>query len=303
MIATKPTPVTSLLPDYQRVLITGVGGPSGRAATAALKARGCFVLGADMQSVSYEGDQFVQVPSALDPSYPDVLRSLIGEYRIGWLFPTVAEELGVVARLADELHAQGVVVFISHPSAVDICQDKWTTAQALDAHGIAVPRSAVGSADDPAVRSLGFPVISRPRFGRGGRGVVVHDAPGVAPAVTEPIWQEFMSGTEYDVLCVRHPAPPHHMVLCQVLEKTLLKEGRVGNALEVKAVDEPDIAALAESVTRALSLTGPIDMDIRRGQDGVPRLLEINARIGAQARKFPEIFDVLVALAQEGNRG
>ena len=108
----------------QRVLVTGVGGPSGKAATTALKARGFFVVGADMQVVANDCDQFVQVPAALDATYPDKLRALIREHRIGWLFPTVAEELGIVAELAAELRAQGVVVFMSAPAAVHICQDK-----------------------------------------------------------------------------------------------------------------------------------------------------------------------------------
>lgn len=290
-------------PDYLRVLVTGVGGPSGKAATTALKARGFFVVGADMNKVPTEADQFVQVPAALDTIYPDMLRSLIREHRIGWLFPTVAEELVIVAGLAAELRTQGVAVFISDTAAVCICQDKWETAQALHARGIAVPASAVGGAVDPAVSALGFPVVSRPRVGRGGRGVVVHDGPDVAPAVPDPIWQEFMNGIEYDVLLVRHPDAPHRMIMCQTFEKILLKEGRVGNAIEVKAVDAPDIVMLAENAARALALTGPLDMDIRRGQDGVPRLLEINARIGAHALKAPAVFDVLVNLVRQGHRG
>ena len=88
----------------------------------------------------------------------------------------------------------------------------------------------------------------------------------------------------------------------------LLKEGRVGNALEVKALEATDsraldVAMLAESAAQALALTGPLDMDIRRGLDGVPRLLEINARIGAHALKAPAVFDVLVKLVQQGHRG
>ncbi len=293
----------SIPPDYSRVFVTGVGGPSGKAATTALKARGFIVVGADMNKVSNEADQFVQVPAALDTMYPDMVRSLIREHRIGWLFPTVAEELVIVAELAAELRAQGVAVFISDPAAVRICQDKWETAQALHARGITVPASAVGNADDPAVRALGFPLVSRPRVGRGGRGVVVHDGPGVVPAVSDPIWQEFMDGVEYDVLLVRHPDMPQRLIMCQVFEKTLLKEGRVGNAIEVKAVEATDVLTLAENTARALALTGPIDMDIRRGQDGVPRLLEINARIGAHALKAPAVFDVLVELVRQGHRG
>ena len=303
MSVTNPVSTISPLPDHMRVLVTGVGGPSGRAVTTALRARGFYVLGTDMREVPTEANQFIQVPSALDTAYPDTLRSLIRENYIGWLFPTVAEELVIVAELAAELRGQGVAVLISDPAAVNICQDKWVTSQALHACGIAVPASALGSPDDPSVQSLSFPTVSRPRFGRGGRGVVVHDGPGLAPAVTNPIWQEFMSGTEYDVLCVRHPEPPHRMVMCQVFEKTKLKDGRVGNAIEVKAADVPDVARLAEDAASALSLTGPLDMDIRRGRDGLPRLLEINARIGAHALKAPTIFDVLVTLVREGNRG
>jgi len=294
--------------DSQHVLVTGVGGPSGKAATIALQERGFFVVGADMASVPNQADQFVQVPAALDASYPDTLRRLIREHNITWLFPTVAEELGIVAELAAEFRAQGVAVFMSAPAGVHICQDKWETARALQARGIAVPRSAVGRADDPAVRALGFPVVSRPRVGRGGRGVVVHDAAGVAASVAEPIWQEFISGIEYDVLLVLHPDKPHALIMCQVFEKTELKEGRVGNAVGVKAlnVTDPkaaDVAALAENAARALALVGPLDMDIRRGVDGVPRLLEINARIGAHALKAPAVFDVLVELVRQGHRG
>jgi carbamoyl-phosphate synthase large subunit len=300
---TKPITAASPPSPLARVLVTGVGGPSGKAATVALKARGFQVLGVDMNAVPNEADQFAQVPAALDAAYPDVLRRLIHEHRIGWLFPTVAEELAIVAELAAGLRAQGVAVFISAPAAVRICQDKWETAQALQAHGVAVPASAVGDADDPVVRALGFPVVSRPRVGRGGRGVVVHDGPGVAAAVSNPIWQEFMDGTEYDVLCVCHPDAPHTVIMRQVFEKTALKEGRVGNAIALKPVDAPDIARLAEDAARALGLTGPLDMDIRRGRDGAPRLLEINARIGAHALAAPAVFDVLVELVRTGHRG
>lgn len=298
-----PISTVSTLTEYPRVLVTGVGGPSGKAATAALRARGFFVLGVDMNIVPNEADQFAQVPASLNASYPEMLRAMIREHKIGWLFPTVAEELVVVAELAAGLREEGVAVFISTPAAVRICEDKWNTAQALNARNIPVPASAVGTAEEPTVRSLGFPKVSRPRIGRGGRGVVVHDGPGIEAAVIDPIWQEFMSGTEYDVLLVRHPDTPQRVVMCQVFEKILLKEGRVGNALEVKAVEAPDIAALATNAAHALELTGPLDMDIRRGQDGTPRLLEINARIGAHALKAPFMFDVLVDWVQQGHRG
>ena len=299
MTASYPTPIPGIKPDNFRVLVTGIGGPSGRAATTALQERGFFVLGADMRTVAHKADNFVQVPAAGDTNYPDVLRDLVRDHGIGWLFPTVAEELVVVSEMAQELRANGVAVFISAPAPVRICHDKWLTSQALLSRGVPVPASAIGKHDDPSVISLGFPAVSRPRIGRGGRNVVVHDGPGITPTATEPIWQEFMSGTEYDVLCVRHPEPPNRMMMCQVYEKITMKEGRVGNATDVAAVDMPDIAKLAWNAASTLGLTGPLDMDIRRSHDGTPRILEINARVGAQALKTP----ALVQLVQEGHRG
>ncbi len=287
----------------RRVLVTGVGGPSGHAAVTALKARGFIVSAADMRTVEHGADYFCTLPAASDPAYPQALRDLLVAQRCDWLFPTVSDELVIVATLAPALRASGVTVFIPSLAVTRICHDKWETARALAAQGVAVPRSAIGAADDPAVRMLGFPVVSRPRVGRGGRGVVVHDGPGIPPAAEHPVWQEFMDGIEYDVLLVRHPDPPHAMPMLQVFEKTALKDGRVGNAVDVQPVVANDVAALATQAVRTLDLRGPADLDIRRGSDGVARLLEINARIGAHALRAPQLFDTLVALFESGCRG
>ncbi len=285
------------------MLVTGAGGPSGVAAVTALRAHGFTVTAVDMHPVAHGAHFFARVPAAHDPGYAAAHEALVRERGVAWFFPTVAEELVRVAELAPHWRALGVSVFISPATAVGICSDKWETARALHACGIAVPPSALGAADDEAVRALGFPVVSRPRVGRGGRGVVVHDAPGIAPAADNPIWQAYMPGIEYDVLLVRHPDPPHRVLMLQVFEKTALKDGRVGNAIEVVPVNAPDVAALAEAAASALGLTGPLDMDIRRGRDGTPRLLEINARIGAHALRAPRVFEVLVELFEQGNRG
>jgi carbamoyl-phosphate synthase large subunit len=253
----------------------------------ALKTRGFFVLGVDVEAVPNEANEFVQVPAPRDASYPGMLRRLIREHRIGWLLPTAAEELVVVAELASELRAQGTAVFISAPASVNICHDRLATARALHAYGIPVSSRALGR-DGALVR---------------GRDVVVPDRPRDASAVTDPVWQEFPKGTEYDVLLVRHPGTPQHVIMCQVFEKTGLNDGRIGNTVEVKAVDEPDVAALAMGAARALSLTGPIDMEIHRGNDGAPRLFEINSRIGTHALKTAALFDALVELVRQGHRG
>jgi len=287
----------------ESVLVTGVGGPSGVAAVAALKAWGYTVTGVDMRPMPHAADFFFQVPAALVPAYVPALRDLIAARNVSWLVPTVSEELVKIAQAAADLRRNGVSVYIGAPEPVRICNDKWDTACALRRAGVAVPQTAIGGADSPAVRALGFPVLSRPRVGRGGRGVVVHETPGVAPAAAEPVWQQFLPGTEYDVLLAAHPNPPHEVMAIEVLEKKILKEGRVGNALEVEPVQASDVAKLARDAAAALGLCGPMDIDIRRDAKGAPRVLEINARIGAHTLRAPAVFDALVRLHREGHLG
>jgi carbamoyl-phosphate synthase large subunit len=269
----------------------------------ALRARGYTLIATDMRPVEHAAHAFFPVPPVSDAGFVPALTELMARERIAWLFPTVSEELVTVAELAPTLRAQGIAVFIPPLAATRLCHDKWDTARALGAHGLAVPKSALGDPDNSAVRALGFPLVSRPRVGRGGRGVVVHDAPGTAPAVADPLWQEFLPGSEYDVLLVRDPRAPHALLMQQVFEKTGLKDGRVGNAVDVRPVECEDVARLAAEVAVALDLRGPADLDIRRGADGVARLLEINARIGAHALRAPRLFDVLAALFEAGCRG
>lgn len=291
----------------KNVLVTGAGGLSGKAAMHALKNKGFHVIAVDMVAVDHCADAFFLVPQAQDPKFAEQLDELFIAHDIAWLFPTVQEELVLVAERAATYRRRGIAVYIANPESVAICNDKWLTAQCLAAAGVAVPRSAIGGPGSAEVMALGFPCVSKPRIGRGGRQVVVHDGPDTgrdtACVGSNLVWQEFMPGTEYDVLLMIRPDQQMRAMAAVVFEKTLLREGRTGNALEVARVSVPDVCDLALSAARALTLVGPLDMDIRRDINGVARILEINARIGAHTQKAPEIFDALVELYETGDLG
>jgi D-alanine-D-alanine ligase-like ATP-grasp enzyme len=63
----------------------------------------------------------------------------------------------------------------------------------------------------------------------------------------------------------------------------------------VQRVDAPDVAELAITAGRALGLSGPLDIDIRRRADNVPVVLEINARFGIHIAQAPEVLDAALA--------
>jgi carbamoyl-phosphate synthase large subunit len=282
---------TSSLPS---ILVTGVGGPAGKSAVSYLANKDCCVIGTDMRSVDSSVTHFIEVPAAGDVSFIPTILKIIREFEITLLIPTVSEELPVIARAKTSFTALGCQVMIAPHHAVDIANDKLKTAQFMERHGIAVPFTLTEETPHTAViETLGLPVIAKPRVSRGGRGVVLHAS---AKQLAEErrngiIYQEFMSGEEYDVnLFVNHKGK---LQSCVVLLKTCLREGLVGNALAVKRVQRDDIAELCSQAVKVLGLIGPADIDVRIDASGTPRLLEINARLGANSLSAPEVLDDL----------
>jgi len=55
-----------------------------------------------------------------------------------------------------------------------------------------------------------------------------------------------------------------------------------------------DVARLAVRTVQAIGLVGPVDIDIRRDATGTPRVLEVNARFGANSRAVPALPGLLL---------
>src|SRR5262245_15591746 len=260
----------------ETVLVTGVGGPAGRAGASYFASKGYRVVGTDLREVESPATDFRLVPAARDPRFAAVLSAIALQEQATLVVSTVTEELPIVARMRSALRERGISVSISNPPGVDVANDKLRTAEDLDRAGVAVPTTYAGATPHRELaQALGFPLLSKPRFGRGGRGVVVHrgaqDLARRSPE--EVVWQEFLPGEEYDLnLFVERDGTVPAAV---VLRKTGLKDGLVGNALGVERAHRPDVQELGVRAARSLGLEGPIDMDIRLDGEGSPAVLEV----------------------------
>ena len=157
-----------------KILLTGAAGPAGLALYPQLLRRGIDVVRVDMAP----GDGMLQVPAANDPNFLPVIGRLIESEGIDAILPTVQEELPVFAHAV--VH---IPVLISSPDAVEVADDKWLTYHVLNRAGIPVPRSTTPtSVDTEILEWLGGRVISKPRRGRGGRGVTGPREPEVVGA-------------------------------------------------------------------------------------------------------------------------
>jgi len=271
------------------ILVSGVGGPAGSSVAELLLARGIDVVGTDMRAVDFPGRIFYLVPAARHPMFLESIGEVIVREKVNLFVPTVSEELPVVAS-----GWHGIPAVISSAQAVTTADDKYLTACALASAGVPVPRFAIPSQLHSAAElsdKIGWPCISKPRIGRGGREVRICrevDWKELSVLGDRYILQEFAPGIDYAPNVFIHP---HGNDLAIVLEKTELKEGMVGNARSVRRVEMPEIAQVAIAAARAIGLVGPQDVDIRLRSDGLPVVLEINARFGANIRFAQEVLD------------
>jgi carbamoylphosphate synthase large subunit len=276
-------------------LITGVGGPAGQSVTKLLLERQQRVAGTDMRMITLPEVAFYPVPPANSPDFLTSILAIANTARVDLIIPTVSEELPVFA--AGWVWQADFPVLVSSAQAVNIANDKYLTAVALSAGGVSVPRFALPSqvhSPQEVAQKIGWPCISKPRVGRGGREVTWHpeqDWHAISALGDAYILQEFAGGTDFapNVYIERNG-----QAAVVVLEKTELKEGIVGNAKSVRRVDAPDVADLATAAARVVGLYGPLDIDIRRRNDGVPVVLEINARFGANIRHAPEVLEAVM---------
>lgn len=279
-----------------KIVVTGVGGPAGRASATYLRKRGYTVIGTDMRPVDTPVDLFHTVPPANHPDFMTALQGIVREHKASLLIPTVQEELPIIAKDCSIISSTGCMAMIASYPAVVIANDKLLTAQHLALHNVEVPGTLDGDTQHKGViEKLGLPLIAKPRVSRGGRGISLYNTPEELSLENRKgiIYQQFMPGQEFDAnLYIDRQGAVRS---CVVLAKTQLKDGIVGNALSVERVSRQDVADLAIRTCKTVGLTGPVDMDIRIDAAGIPRLLEINARIGANMLFAEETMENLLA--------
>jgi carbamoyl-phosphate synthase large subunit len=175
---------------------------SFRAAAKELKLKACF-LGTDtleLCSALQLCDKGILVKPTAHRDYIGQLLSIVKDYRVRLLVPTVDLDLKLLAQNEGKFAALGCRVLVSAPEVVDICQDKRKTYRFLLRNGFDTPltmsiRSALAS------KNLTWPCFLKPWDGYASRGnAVVKNRKELffyAQRVPNAICQEYIDGAEF----------------------------------------------------------------------------------------------------------
>ncbi len=114
----------------------------------------------------------------------DVLEVIHAESQSGELVGVVVQLGGQTALgLAKGLEAAGVPILGTTPDAIDLAEERGLFSRILDEAGLLAPKNGTATDAPSAVRvaeSIGYPVLVRPSFVLGGRGMeIVYDTPSL----------------------------------------------------------------------------------------------------------------------------
>ncbi|WP_157001223.1 carbamoyl-phosphate synthase large subunit [Agromyces laixinhei] len=115
----------------------------------------------------------------------DVLEVIRAESQSGELVGVVVQLGGQTALgLARGLEAAGIPILGTTPDAIDLAEERGLFSGILDTAGLLAPRNGTATDLDGAVQvaeGIGFPVLVRPSYVLGGRGMeIVYDSPSLA---------------------------------------------------------------------------------------------------------------------------
>ena len=246
-------------------------------------------------------DETVLMPEIADPSYPDAIREVVASRKIDAILSLSDPDVAALAQLRVELAGRGVSCFFPDAETARMGFDKLETARWAAAHGVRVPRTFLSG--EEALRTVGLPLIRKPRFGSGSAGVaVIRDESELLPNrhdSTEYIYQELIVGQEVNLeLCSDLTGRPMG-VSCW--RKLISRNGETELAVTIR---RQDLIDLGLTLAGKAAIVGPCDVDVI-DRDGELFLIEFNMRFGGgypvsqlAGAGFPE----LLVRAQRGEQ-
>lgn len=249
-------------------------------------------------------DVFVVSTSSNDAlAYVEFVLSVCETHAVDVVLPITTRELEVLAANVEKFHAIGVKVVVSSLASIVVANDKGLSARAAQELGLPVPEFRVCGDLKEMAEAVEFLqkshswVCFKPVKGNGSRGfgIVVKNIDRGSflknKAGVEPMtWEEwgkrlpevfdtpmmvcaYLGGTEYsvDILCVEGKT-----LFC--IPRT--RDKMIGGISVAGSLDRNfGLIAFCIRLAQALELDGPIGMQWKEDESGVPHLIEINPRL------------------------
>ena len=256
---------------------------------------GDSIIATDMQLSApalQAADVKIQVPAVYAKDYIDITLDICRKHHVDALISLNDLELPILAKNKAKFEAEGVTVIVSDPKVIDICFDKYKTAQWTESIGLNAPKTYVRLADAKkalAIGEIAFPLFMKPRWGSGSIGLETIDDMeeldvyynilmkkikksilATASVGDEYIMiQEKLTGQEFG-LDVMNDLQGNHVAV-SVKKKLAMRAGETDKAI---TVDLPEVRAMGKKIGEKLHHIGNLDVDIEAGVNFPKAIIE-----------------------------
>lgn len=260
-------------------------------------------------------DKTVVTPLIYDENYIPFLLDYCKENAITAVISLFDIDLMILAKHKKAFAEIGTRVIVADEETIGLCNDKWNTYNFCIANNINVPRTFICLED--AVKeiengTLAFPLYVKPRFGMGSLSVFCADNleelqvfykkskkeiensylkyESAANKDECVLIQEAIKGQEYGIDVINDLDGNYKNTV--IRQKYAMRSGETDAAI---IVENESIKEVGKIISQKLKHPGNLDADIFLA-DGVPYLLEMNARFGG-GYPFSHIAGVNMPLA------
>ncbi|MFH0775825.1 MAG: ATP-grasp domain-containing protein [bacterium] len=256
------------------ILRTGSGSLASAPVLTGLKNLGVRVIACDSDPLSFglfTQDKGYVIPKAEEPDFIDKLKEICKKEKVDAILPAVDEEIRVLARNRKFFEDDGIRLIVPQEKVVETCSDKWLTYKFFVEFAIPTPLTGIDGIPEK------YPVIIKPRFGRGGRGIQkIEDKEAFcffSKRRSDCIWQEYLQGEEFTIDIL---SDWEGRVISLSGRKRLATE----SGISVKGIIERNkkIERLAKKIAETLKITGPSNIQCFWKGDA-PYFTEINSRL------------------------
>ena len=262
---------------------------------------GDTIIATDMQLSApalQAADVKIQVPAVYAKDYIDITLDICRKHHVDALISLNDLELPILAENKAKFEAKGITVIVSSPEVIDICFDKYKTAQWTESIGLNAPKTYVRLADAKkalATGEIAFPLFMKPRWGSGSIGLetiddmeevdIYHDI--LMKKIKKSILATASVGDEYIMIQEKLTGEEFGLdvmndlngsnVGVSVKKKLAMRAGETDKAI---TVDLPEVREMGKKIGENLHHIGNLDVDIMQRANGDYCVLELNPRFG-----------------------
>ena len=233
-----------------------------------------------LSSACHTADASFTVPLCSSDSFIPAVREICARERVDLLIPTIDPELAPFAKARADFAAAGTQVSISNPGVIAIARDKLETSRFFKRAGCHAPQTALLRDVLAQGSAWQFPVIAKPIDGSSSAGFqVVPSLFALRELRTNPdrtVVQSQILGAEYTVNLFFDDTG----LRCAIPHRRI--ETRAGEVAKARTERVAALISAARQVGNAVAgeALGPLCFQAIVPENGVPHLIELNARFG-----------------------